>query len=553
MLIKKKELLKKMNKRIVMAIFTSLLFVSVIFSAMPVAGVNTLPSRSELSISATALNYWNDDYSMKDVKIDGSDIDLDFFKLLKDDTYLDLSASTFESDVNYISTYPEYSKTFINSTWNTAVTVNVTATSNFAIGAGEVTGSAIYTEGSSHTPTTSTAYNRMDAYFDENRDGDYVDSGDKAYIPMSKEVYFLVTAKIDSTVTTNATYLDTKLAFETTSGTDYVIHIKQFVTSGNSGWDLTTSNGATLNIYDTDGTSITTIVPVAEIISEETESVTSFKGFDYCDVYVNLLNTAEVATVTYKNVGVFNNWPSLDDRNDDDDDRDWNSSGNIFANPWDDETLLQTTTVEAATDTHDNTMPLNKNYESVLELLTNARYIQFENVVAVDPTTASASSVYISPGKYFTTETMSFDLTGIDDYDTFTNVLTASNWQYNFTLDDSILWDTVDYEENLYYFYIDSLNKYSTFLSAFEASGLDDQSEVQFDFSDPSTTSGHVYYMTVKYYTDQSLNVEMTTTTTIAAGGIAPTGTTTDYSFELVLGVIALCAFGVGIYLWKRD
>jgi hypothetical protein len=354
--------------------------------------------------------------------------------------------------------------------------------------------------------------------------------------------------------------IDTRLVFQTTS-TDYTVTVRHHYGAGNAGWDLTTSNGATINYYDTNNTYISTIVPLSEIIDEDTESIAAIQGLDYIDVYANTSVNSEAMNIRVKNIAAFQNWPSVDDRDDDDDDRDWNDANNIFANSQDDETLIQSVITEAGTDTVDNLMELNANKEGSMTFLSNARYVSFGGVFALYPTTGSCPpSTYISTGKYLTTETLQFDTRTIDDFTTFTNHLTWTDYQFNITFDDDIFWDTTDYEENLYSFTVEGLDKKSTWKSTWETSGLGDGSEIQYNVADPSTTTGSLFDIIHGYYTDESVSGSMTTTTAVGGGAgiVTIAGVSVPGYFVPALTTGAIVFVGAGWYInkdkptWKK-
>jgi len=156
----------------------------------------------------------------------------------------------------------------------------------------------------------------------------------------------------------------------------------------------------------------------------------------------------------------------------------------------------------------------------------------------MEPTSASYSSVDGTVAAQFvTTEALIFDTREIDDLETLSNVLTVSNWQFNCTMDDTILYDTTDYENNLISFVLNNLDKKNTFKSAWEAAT--DDVEVQYDNADPSTTTGAYAEILMSYYTKIDYGAGVVVT---PSGEVSQADNTT---LIIVIVVVAMAAVAI--------
>ncbi|MEW5821829.1 MAG: hypothetical protein AB1782_16665 [Cyanobacteriota bacterium] len=510
---------------------------------------NNLPSKAEYSVALTYFYGYNSNYKTTDHYITGTTFDLSFidgFQLEKDDTVLDITGSTWESDdINLkdgVTLYDrsEYSLTFLNATYNSATEANstrISTTSNMAVSGRETTGSA--TAGTAYD--ASSVYWESNLYFDQNGDGDYVDALDKAYLPLSGTEYFYVCFSNNFNTSVNAaTYGEISLHFEMTSGTDYVIYVRGYYGNGDAGWSSvgsTADNQAIFSVYDGDGLYIALQIPLADLLSEDENEVGSVLGLDLIRTKMNFGATDEAITLTAKNIAVFDSYLSLTDKYDDDNDFDFRSSGGIISNPWDDNDIIATTITESTTDTIDNTMPLLADYSGSFTLSKNARFLKFTGVCSIQPSTYSYSSAS-SEGLYLTTENIVFDTRGIDDLDTLSNVLSWSTLKFNITIDDAVLHYTSDYEDNLVSFVVEGLDKKSTFESSWSASTVTDDSEIQYDVDDPSTTTGSYQEISLGYYTQSVYS--STTATTGGGGGVTTTSSNDMTMIYVVVGLVAL-------------
>lgn len=496
---------------------------------------NAMPINTEYSVSLNAFTPFDIAYNPNDNLLEAKNLDLTQmptgFKLNKEKTNLDLNSITAISDSSYfifngVNISKDYSGTFFNDTVNAVVETEAVAGAGTEVTAiaGGSAGTAI--TGAYHgNGSLVTATYTSDLGGDLNQDGDFVDSGDRTYFPISgNNFYMLIQILADQNATSTTDYASIKATFST-AGSDFSVEIRSFMGSGDSGWVFTTTT-AIYSAYDADNTGISVIIPFAEIVSDASASV-NMKGLDKIDYIFNIDEAGNQITLTSHNVAIFSDWPSYSDAVDDDEDRDFNDAGNVFANPWDDNDLLQTSVVEAGTETWDNTLPLLVDQSGLVTLSHEFKYLDFSGVVSIDPTTGStvvSSAVSGVANKYLTTETLYFDTTAIEPLKTPGNVWTYTNVQLNVTIDDQVLYDSVDYEENLVEF-IDTngISQKNVFKSAWSATTVTDDSEIQYDQSDFSSTTGALEDYVLQYYTRGPY-----ATVVVAATTTTATSTTVD-------------------------
>lgn len=523
-------------------IFSTLIAAFLLMGMMNVQigmGASATPISSEYSAALTYFSPYNEEFKLDDALIEDKIADLLFLKLEKDITKLDMASSVFESNFQTITGNTEYSDTLTNTTYNAGVadgmTVNTEATANSAE-------TLVTFKGTSNASAVAQyAYARSMMAWDSNDDGDYTDSGDKNYLPHDENVKYLINFQMDSDVSA-AAYGSVKLVFQTTTSTDYTVDVTGNFASGDSGWDLTTSNGASFVFYDADDTSMVITIPLANVLDEDSESV-SILGLDYIELYGYTAEASKYVQCELRNAAIFTNYPALTDSSDDDDDFDFRNAAGIAENMHDDMDRLFTTITEAATDTYDNDLELNSDIETEINLFTAARYLYFTGVISMEPTQASYSSADTDiAAKYLTSESLIFDSRGIDDLELLSNFLSVSNWQFNCTMDDTIMWDTTDYENNLVSFIVDDLEKKNTFKSEWE-SATDDE-EVQYDIADPSTTTGAYTVISLDYYTkiDYKAGAVVTPDGEVAAGD--------NTMMVVILAVVAVAA--VSLWYWNK-
>lgn len=523
------------NKSILSIFIASMLLLS-FFNVQSGMGASATPISSEYSLAISYFSPYSEDFKLDDVLIQDNIVDLMFLKLEKDSTKLDLASSVFESNFQTITGNSEYSETVTNTTYNAGVsdgmTINTEATANSAE-------TLVTFKGTSNaTAVAQYAYARSMMAWDSNDDGDYIDSGDKAYLPHDENVKYLINFQMDTDSTDDDTYGSAKLVFQTTTATDYTVHIKGVEGAGDSGWDLTTANGATFAFYDADDTSMVITIPLANVLDEDSESV-SILGLDYIELYSYVDIASKYVQCELRNAAIFTNYPALTDSADDDDDFDFRNSAGIVANAHDDMDRLFTTITEGGTEAYDNSMELNSDIESEINLFSDARYLYFTGVISMEPTQAGySSSDTETAAKFLTSEQLIFDTRAIDDLEALANILSVSNWQFNCTMDDSIMHDTTDYENNLVSFIVDDLEKKNTFKSAWESAADDD--EVQYDIADPSSTTGAYTEIDLEYYTKIDYGAGVVVT---------PTGEVSQADNTTLIIVIVVVAVGA-VSIW---
>jgi len=523
-----------MNKKYIFSTFLAAIFLMGIFNASMVMGASATPISSEYSLAVTSFSPYTEDFKLDDALIEDKIVDLMFLKLEKDATKLDLASSVWESNFQTVTGNEEYSETITNATYNAGtvdgMTINTEATSNSAETLVTFKGTSNATAVLQHASAKS-----MMAW-DSNDDGDYVDSGDKDYLPHDENVKYLINFQMDSDASA-AALGEVRLVFQTTTAQDYTVRVISSFAAGDSGWDLTTSNGADFVCYDADDVSIVVTIPLANVLDEDAESV-SILGLDYIELYGYTAEASKYVQCELRNAAIFTNYPAFTDSSDDDDDFDFRDAGGIVANSADDMDRLFTIITESGTEAYDNDMELNSDIESEINLFTAARYLKFTGIASMEPTSASYSSVDGTvAAQFITSESLIFDTREIDDLESLSNVLTVSNWQFNCTMDDTILYDTTDYENNLISFVLNNLDKKNTFKSAWEAAT--DDVEVQYDNADPSTTTGAFAEIQLSYYSKIDYGAGVVVT---PSGEVSQADNTT---LIVVIVVVAMAAVAI--------
>ncbi len=529
----------------------------------------------ELSIPLTAFTPYSSSYKTTDSLISGKTIDLSTvkgFELLKTKTELDLSLSTFESDdvllKDLLSLYdrPAYSKTFINSTYQAGTATNTTIASELAVSMSDTKMIANATTAAAVTGDPIAIWDKTMAY-DASTPANaiYTDTGDLGYMPLpNSDIHFYVGWSVNHIASIEAaSYAGVELHFERAAGNDYVVRFRSYQEAGDSGWSAISTSSASNDIifsaYDADADFIGVTFNLADLLSEDSaDNTADIIGLDIIRYKMNFEAVSEWQLLTVRNVAIFTSRPAVTDNVDDDADYDWNDAGNIAAGMHDsDSDILGTMITEGGTEAYDWKIPLASDQVDSMALFKYARYLTFDGTarIAFDsavPAEYSISSSLVSGQIYYlTTLDLDFDTRGIDDLDTFSNVFVWGDMKFNFTVDDSKLPFTIDWENNLYSkdgevvkeaFVIDNVAKGLTYKSSWEASTVSDESEVQYDISNPDTTTGGVMQIVLKVYT---INAQSKT------GGVTDDGVGAgqpDVAFGLdaqTIGLIALVGLAI--------
>ena len=475
----------------------SLIMFSLFIAPTLVQAKSSLPLASELDVQLTYFSPYNPEYKVKDALISGNSVDLMFLEGNRHSTKLDLGKSVWESTFSTIIDNSAYSDTLANATWNTATSDGATITTEPTANAAETLVTFLATSNA----TSVAQYGQALSYFawDGNDDGDYVDTADRGYLPHDENVFILINNEMTTTDSADSAYSTVEIILETTTSTDYTVIVKFWEKAGDAGWDFTTSNGATLEIFDCSGQPIVTTLDVAAILEADSESV-AILGSDQLKQYLYTEVASKTVQNELKNVAYFDSQPAFTDASDNN--NDWDMDGtDEYISGIDSTDFLFTIITQDTTDTFDNSQELLIDQSGSISTVIPARYLYFTGVMAMFPDAGSSfSSSTVSSGKYLTTESLSFDTRIISDLDTLANVLSVSTWKFNVTLDDAVMWDTDHYENNIESFIINGLsNKFETFKTAWTVTA--DDSEVQFDLADPSTTDGDLDALTLKYFT----------------------------------------------------
>lgn len=517
----------------------------------------------EISVPLTSFTPYSTSYKVTDALISDKVIDLTFwtgFLLLEDDTELVLDGTVFESDditlSGVISFYDreEYSPTFLNSTWDSGTATNTTINDEFVVGSRGTSGFANASTSAAITGSpTATWISQM--AFNSNDDSDFDDATDKAYMPVTTSEWMYIGFKVNHLGSVNAaSYGSADVIFERTSGTDWTVSLRAFQGSGDSGWVLSGANTAVFNFYDADNQFLGISFPIDELYTEDSAENGDLLGIDSPAVTINLAAASETVEVTVTNYALFNSRPALTDNTDEDDDFDWNddTTGIPVGVHDGDSDFLFTKITEAATDTYDSKIALNDDYDLSMSVLPNIRIAKFDGAVSLYPTSASVSSSQVSGQVYFNTRyDLQWDSLGLSDLDTFSNILSIGNMQFNYTLDDSnVPFTTSKWEDNLILFTWDNQpDAIFTYADTWQSSG-GDEVEVQYDFTDFSTTTGDIISLEMEVLT--LISHQVTTVAATVVAPVLPVGAPADQT-ELLMWVVGIALVVVSAwYLFIR-
>ena len=511
-----------------------------------VSAKSVTPLASELDVQLTYFTPYNSEYKLADPLISGNNVDLMFLEGIRDDTTLDLGKSVWESTFSTITSNSVYSDTMGNNTWDTATsdgaTVNTEATCNSA--------ETLITFKATTNATAVAQYASTYSYYswDGDGDGDLSDTADRSYLPHDENVFMVFNNEMTTDSTDASTYSLVNIALQTTTTSKYTISIKFWYTSGDAGWDFTGANGALLEIFDCSGQAIVGTIDVAAVLDADTTESHNILGTDYNHQYLYCDEASKYVQNEIKNLAYYTSMPAFTDASD---------SGTIWDIDGSDEYIsgidgtdyLFTIITQDTTDTFDNSQELLLDQSGYITTLIPARYLYFTGVMAVYPSVNSNwGSTTVSTGKYLTTETLIFDTQEINSLTALANVLSVSTWKLNVTLDKDVCWDTDHYENNLISFMDSGLPQYDNFITAWTTSV--DDSEVQYDTTDPSTTTGSVHDIVIGFYTRVSYTDS--TVVTVTQGG----GTTTSEASSNPLGfwiIVALSLVTLAYLKFGRD
>lgn len=534
-------------KKLFFSLITMAFAFTIVFGLIlsPVSAKAPTPSLAEYDVQLTYYSPYNSEYKLADPLIVDTSVDLLFFEAHRGKTVLDLGKSVWESTFSTIKSSSAYSLTMGNATYD----------------AGTVDGMTINTEATCNAPetlitfkaTTNASavaqYAQAISYFayDGNGDGDYVDTADKHYLPHDENLHILVNNEMTEEGTDAQSYSLVDIVLETTTATDYVISIKYWYTAGDSGWDFTTSNGATLEFFDCNGIPIVTVLDIAAILDADSESV-NVLGTDYIKQYLYQDVASEYIQNELKNLAYFTAIPAFTDPIDGNNDWDMDGDDEYFSGI-DQTDYLFTVVTQSGTDTYDSSQEFLAGHSGSITTSVPARYLYFTGAMSINPTGGSAwDSTYVSSGKWLTKESLTFDTRAINELTTYSNVLSVSTWKMNFTLDRLIMWDTDHYENNLVTFVDQGISTVVETLRAAWTTTVDD-AEVTYDCADPSTTTGDLDTYYLEYYTtsDQgSQEIE-----TDENGPVIVTTAKQDNTLY-ALGIIAVLIIGTIVYIKTR-
>jgi hypothetical protein len=519
------------------------------FAFLGVVGVQATsdtPVDSELDVQLTYFSPYNSEYKLADSLITGNTVDMLFLEGLRTNTKLDLGKSVWESTFSTVANNNEYSLTMGNNTYDTAtsdgMTVNTQATANSA--------ETLITFKATTNASAVAQYAQALSYFswDGNDDGDYADTADRHYLPHDENIFLVINNEMTTDGTDAQTYSTIEIVLETTTSTDYSIILKYWYTSGDSGWDYSTSNGATLEFFDCSGIPVVTTVDVAGVLEADTGESHNILGTDYIKQYLYEDVASKYVQNELKNIGYYSSMPAFTDKTDDNSNWDFDGSDEYFTGI-DATDYLFTVITQSTTDTYDSSQEFLIDQSGTISTIIPARYLYFSGVMAVYPMASSSwsSGSAIVSGKYLTTESLVFDTREINDLDSLANVLSVSTWKFNTTLEDEVMWDKTNYENNIVSFTWDGIDNFQTFKTAWTTST--DDSEVQFDSADPSTTTGSLQNVVLSYYTDEAYSAVVVSAT--PDGGTVSTASQDNSQTIVILALIV--GLGIGVWYWKKD
>lgn len=553
-------------RKILIALFTFVVIFGMIFgSVLAVSGV-TIVSASELplkpnhTLSGSTATFVDSSYNSKDYIItSGNSLDIDKLipglVLKKGDAYVDLSETSILSDAA-IDSYADFSLSLINNTYNIGVESDATA----SVVESELTSAYSDTrlDGSVkfNCTSASTVTWKSDMGFDYNQDGDYDDTGDKTYRPSigktGQVLYW--NAMIDWNATDSDNSMKITWSFKTSGANNYDFEIIYMDGNGDSAWsniDSSGENTITVTLYDTDAQYIAEMASMDELLETDLGDNPVISGLDYLEVQLSAntgaADTFILATARVNNFNVFTDYPAATDNSDNDKDFDINGdSGGLWTGIGDDNDFLCTGIVEDTTEIYDYTVALYTDIEtSPYSMPQDAKKITFGGTFYYLPSFTISSSLVSGTSYYLTTETWNYDTTSLNSLQTATNVLTWTDTYYNMTLDEDVLVSAyTEFDDDLDSFSFESVDKVEE-LRGDWASVIADGQKVNYDGSNPDTSTGNSYDFTISYLTDKSY-------TGSGTGGISATTGQTDVMLLLVLGVVVAGSATVAYIVLKK-
>lgn len=377
-----------MNRRITLNLLAvavmGALLLGVMVTPVPVMATTNDPMKMYLSLQTYIMKHYNDDFGSTDITLLDTGtageigLDLSFIENLeypKTDMKLDLSESTVVSDPGYNteSIKNEYfSPTLGSRNWTAGAlddgtgTANATVNTDAVIAAQQTTLTFNTTMDSSPGAAVAaldTTYWKAGFYQDEDGDGTYAETGEDDYtmeIDAYSFIYFSGTFKTSGWNTSCAanSYQELAFQFESSGTSDYTISILFYMKTGNSGWDFTTTNGATLSLYDVNGTTavdIAMVLPINQIVATEDSEGIDISGLKWI-WYNQTFNETAASTMMYAqfhNIAFFDTIPYITDGDDDADFDIYDSTTGIWTNEDDDCDLLYCTITEGTNEAYD--------------------------------------------------------------------------------------------------------------------------------------------------------------------------------------------------------
>lgn len=531
-----------MKRKIIFSVMCVLLF---LFPILGVIGAtNTLPLTPEFSFGGVTANFYSVDYDLNHPLISSNKrLDMGYIDGItaeKDFAYINLASgyTVLESDSYFTQIQ---SNTFINTTWDSSATAGATVKSVTDLSSGSK--STIASANAITNATGGTGYWSNNLWYDYD-DDNVVDSNEKWYTQIDHQAILFVNYKSWHNASDATAYWQIAFIFETT-GSDYSIIVKHAYTSGDSGWsdlDSSAENQATLTYYDANGTTIATILPVDEILDADLGDDPDLKGLK--STKITFFGGADKQhNIEIYNMAVFTQKPAFSDRLDDDIDWDIDASAIFSTFVWDDTDFLVTKVTEGTTESYDNTIDLKASVEDGATPLVKFRKLQLGGVFSMPPTTYSMSSSAISGG-YKTTMDMWFKTTGLYTYfsDTTTsNYFSWSTCQFNVTLgDDVLIGSYTGFENQIVSFYVDGVDKTTAFDDVWDVSS--DDTEVQYDISDPNTSTGSQQQVKLIFNSRSSYS---------GSGGAGVTTSDNTLLLVFIVGAVLLIA-GIVVYKATR-
>ncbi len=334
-------------------------------------------------------------------------------------------------------------------------------------------------------------------YAKEDLDGDGVFNeaglGEKHYwrsVSSTTILYFNIQF---NTLAADTGYVYLRYVFKTTSGT-YNVTVQFNSGSGDTAWSNLGSSSdslATWNIYDVvSGVTIAEMIPMADLLTDDIGDSPSIQGLDQIELGLyNPGNASTTISITVRNLAFFDSSTlvGITDNTDGDSDYDYANANGVPENIWDDTDLLVTKITEGATESFDYTVPLEDNIVDGSELAIEFRKIKFTGEAVLTPRDIDVQSES-SGNNYLVTVSFVFYTLELNDIKTSARLPTWSNFYHNLTIETDYLADTTDLDLNFKSYVIDNLDKLDTFQTIFI--GHSDSDEVQFDITDPSSTTG---------------------------------------------------------------